>query len=91
MLYQYYYNGCWVRSVYDENNQILYFNAVEDKDVVDKGTPLYLQTVRNTVTNEVEKLVEMTRETSPCLYYNPAVLISSIKARNLLYSYIIWV
>jgi hypothetical protein len=32
---------------------------VEDKDVVGKGTPLYLQAVQNTVTNEIEKLVEM--------------------------------
>ncbi|MGI6307950.1 MAG: M56 family metallopeptidase [Dethiobacteria bacterium] len=68
---QYYYNDCWVRSLYDENDQILYFNAVEDKDVVGKGTPLYLQTVRNTVTNEVEKLIEMSEDEAWQLINNP--------------------
>ena len=63
---QYYYNGCWVRSLYDENNQnakpILYFNAVEDQDVLGKGTPIYLKTIRNKETNEIEKLVEMSED-----------------------------
>jgi len=59
---KYYYNGRWVRSLYDENNQngksVLYFNAVEDKDVLGK-TAIHLRTIRNKETNEIEKLVEM--------------------------------
>ena len=70
---RYYYDGYWVRSLYDENNpdaqlisenakSIIYFNAVEDKDILGKGTPIYLKTVRNKDTNEIEKLVEMSEE-----------------------------
>jgi hypothetical protein len=59
---KYYYNGCWVRALYDENAQngesVLYFNDVEDKDVEGK-TPVYLKTLRNKETNEIEKLLEM--------------------------------
>ncbi len=59
---KYYYNGRWVRSLYDANSQnsksVLYFNAVEDKDVLGK-TAIYLKTIRNEETNEIEKLVEM--------------------------------
>jgi beta-lactamase regulating signal transducer with metallopeptidase domain len=59
---KYYYNDCWVRSLYDENAQngesVLYFNAMEDKDVEGK-TPVYLKTSRNKETNEIEKLLEM--------------------------------
>jgi bla regulator protein BlaR1 len=67
---KYYYHGHWVFSLYDENNEdaklinekaksIIYENAMEDKDVKDKGTPVYLKTVRNKETNKIEKLVEM--------------------------------
>lgn len=70
---RYYYDGHWVRSLYDENNpdaqlisenakSIIYFNAVEDKDVLGKGTPIYLKTVRNKDTNKIEKLVEMSED-----------------------------
>lgn len=63
---QYYYNDCWVRSLYDENadnaKPILYFNAVEDQDVLGKGTPVYLKASRNKETNEIEKLVEMSED-----------------------------
>jgi beta-lactamase regulating signal transducer with metallopeptidase domain len=70
---KYYYDGHWVRSLYDENNpdarlinegakSIIYFNAVEDKDVSGKGTPIYLKTVRNKDTNKIEKLVEMSED-----------------------------
>ncbi len=70
---RYYYNGHWVRSLYDENNpdarlinekarSIIYFNAVEDKDISGKGTPIYLKTVRNKDTNKIEKLVEMSED-----------------------------
>jgi beta-lactamase regulating signal transducer with metallopeptidase domain len=70
---KYYYDGQWVRSLYDENNQdakiinanaksIIYFNALEDKDVLDKGTPIYLKTTRNKDTNKIEKLVEMSED-----------------------------
>ncbi|ADY55712.1 transcriptional regulator, AsnC family [Syntrophobotulus glycolicus DSM 8271] len=38
---------------------IIYENAMEDKDVKGKGTPVYLKTVRNKETNKIEKLVEM--------------------------------
>lgn len=62
---KYYYNDCWVRSLYDENNQngksIIYFNAMEDKDVVGK-TAIYLKSIRNKETNEIEKLVEMSED-----------------------------
>jgi hypothetical protein len=70
---RYYCDGRWVRSVYDENNpdalkidkdaeSIIYFNAVEDKDVSGKGAPVYLKTVRNKATGEIEDLVEMSDE-----------------------------
>ena len=57
----YYYNGRWVRSLYDENpneKPVLYFNAVEDKDVAGK-TAIHLRTIRNKETNAIERLVEM--------------------------------
>lgn len=70
---KYYYDDHWVRVLYDENNQdakminenaksILYLNAVEDKDVLDKGAPIYLKTVRNKDTKKIEKLVEMSED-----------------------------
>lgn len=57
----YYYNGRWVRSLYDENQNekpVLYFHTVEDKDVAGK-TAIHLRTIRNKETNEIERLVEM--------------------------------
>ncbi|MDR1539640.1 MAG: M56 family metallopeptidase [Clostridiales bacterium] len=70
---KYYYDGSWVRCLYDENSpdakiinstakSIIYFNALEDKDVLGKGTPVYLKVIRNKDTNKVEKLVEMSED-----------------------------
>jgi beta-lactamase regulating signal transducer with metallopeptidase domain len=59
---RYYYNGRWVRSLYDEDTQsgrkVLFINAVEDADVPDTP-PVYLRTVRNGKTGEIEGLAEM--------------------------------
>jgi|HigsolmetaAR203D_1030402.scaffolds.fasta_scaffold01729_4 beta-lactamase regulating signal transducer with metallopeptidase domain len=59
---RYYYNGRWVRSLYDEDTQsgrkILFFNAVEDADVPDLP-PVYLKTVRNGETGQIEGLAEI--------------------------------
>jgi len=61
----YSYDGQWVRSLYDENKEYgkpaLFFSQLEDEEVLG-WTPIYLKTVRNEKTNQIEKLVEMSAE-----------------------------
>lgn len=79
---KYYYNGRWVRSLYDENKQngnwVLLFYAVEDKDALGK-TAINLKTIRSKDTNKIEKLV-MILENS--LILNMRMFLPKIRRRR---------
>lgn len=46
----------------ENTRSIIYFNAMEDKNASDKGTPIYLRTLRNKEANNIKKLVEMSED-----------------------------
>ncbi|MFM1653272.1 M56 family metallopeptidase [Brevibacillus sp. B_LB10_24] len=69
-MHVYRFDGKWVRTLYDENiwkgksYSGLMRSGITDNpnDIIDRGEPIDLKTVRNPETNQVEKLVEMTEE-----------------------------
>ena len=71
----FYYDGRWVRSLYDEipgGRSVLYFRAVEDHEVEGKQ-PVHLRAIRNPGTGGIERLAEMSEREAFDLMENDQV------------------